>query len=358
MSRPDPHFWRNRRVFVTGHTGFKGGWLALWLAQMGARVNGFALPPEHAAGIYTAAGVAGRITPVNGDIRDLTPLRYCMQITRPEVVFHLAAQALVRRAARDPVGTYRSNVIGTAHVLEAARLTPSVRAVVVVTSDKVYDNRDDGRAFSEDDRLGGREPYGASKAATEMVVEAFRHGLGEDYPLAVATVRAGNVIGGGDWGEDRLVPDAMRAFAAGTALTVRNPGATRPWQYVLDPLSGYMMLAEQLFNGHPAWRGAWNFGPGPGKAAPVAEIADELVRLWGEHGGATAGWQAAAQDGAPYEARFLGVDSSKAQSALGWYPRVPLDLALAETVGWYAAQARGSDIARLSAAMIAAYMEP
>jgi CDP-glucose 4,6-dehydratase len=353
MTNPDPAFWMRRRVLVTGHTGFKGGWLSLWLARMGAIVTGYALPPEHLHGIYHAAQVGAQITPVTGDLKDRSRLRHCIDIVRPQIIFHLAAQALVRRAHRDPVGTYVTNVAGTAEVLEAARLFPFVRAIVVVTSDKVYENRDDGRAFREDDPLGGHEPYGISKAAAEMVVTAFRRSMGGDGP-AVATVRAGNVIGGGDWGEDRLVPDAMRAFASGMPLQVRNPGSTRPWQHVLDPLCGYIQLAERLMGGDPAWQQAWNFGAD--ESHPVGTLVEHMAARWNDTGLGPASWMSQPAVDAPYEARTLGLDSAQARDRLGWRPRLPLERALAWTVDWYAAQARGEPMLGPSAAMIDAYV--
>jgi CDP-glucose 4,6-dehydratase len=358
MTLPDPEFWRGRRVLVTGHTGFKGGWLSLWLAQMGARVTGLALPPEDERGIYTAANIGAQITPITGDIRDASVIRQCIRLMRPQIVFHLAAQSLVRRAHADPVTTYETNVLGTAKVLEEARRFPFVRAAVVVTSDKVYANTGEDRAFTENDRLGGHEPYGASKAAAEFVVSAFRRSLGEDHHLGVASVRAGNVIGGGDWAEDRLVPDAMGAFTQGRPLAIRNPAATRPWQYVLDPLCGYLLLAERLvLDDAPAWRSAWNFGPRE-DSLPVSDIADRLVGLW--NGGATYGadvsWQTVEDHGAPYEARTLAVDSSKARRILAWRPRLDLDAALEATVGWYQAQANGATMTAWSRAAIESYI--
>jgi CDP-glucose 4,6-dehydratase len=325
---------------------------------MGAHVTGYALHPEHAEGIYSTSKVARAMGPVRGDIRDTLPLRHCMRLTRPEIVFHLAAQALVRRAHRNPAATYDINVTGTQNVLDACRWSGSTRAVVVVTSDKVYENRDGNVPFVEDDKLGGQEPYGVSKAAAEMVVQAFRNAQETDSTMAVATARAGNVIGGGDWAEDRLVPDAMKAFGQGQALVVRNPGATRPWQYVLDPLCGYLLLAERLYQGEQWWRGAWNFGPGPDETISVADIADRLVDRWNERDDSPATWHMMAQDNAPYEAKTLAVDSGKARSHLGWEPRMPLDDALAETVGWYTALRAGADMDRLAAAMVAAYANP
>ncbi|TAK98958.1 MAG: CDP-glucose 4,6-dehydratase [Rhodospirillaceae bacterium] len=351
---PNAQFWRGRRVLITGHTGFKGGWLALWLKLMGAEVTGYALPPEHGDGIFAAAAVGAGMTPVTGDIRDHSRLRECLLLMRPEIVFHLAAQALVRRAHRDPLTTYATNVTGTAKVLEAIRSVSFVRSVVIVTSDKVYENHGEDRPFREDDRLGGVEPYGVSKASAEMVTGAFRQSLGNNLP-AVATARAGNVIGGGDWGEDRLIPDAIRAFRHGVALEVRNPASTRPWQHVLDPLSGYLLLAERLTQGEAKWRSAWNFGGE--ESVSVKDLADRLTEHWnGASGSPTAAWIAIPETGAPYEARALRLDSSKALAELGWRRRLPLAQAVEWTADWYIHQARGTPMDGPSMAMIDAYM--
>ena len=343
----DASFWNQRRVFITGHTGFKGGWLSLWLSRLGARVTGYALPPPTTPSFFEATGLERRLTSVIGDIRDLDALDRAMGATQPEVVFHLAAQALVRRAHADPIETIGSNVMGTAHVLEAARRRPEVRAVVVVTSDKVYDNRERTWGYREGDRLGGREPYGASKAAAEKVVEAYRHSYFTDRPVGIATARAGNIIGGGDWAADRLVPDAIRAFTAGLPLVLRNPAATRPWQYVLDPLRGYLMLAERLCADTPAAAGAWNFGPDTEGEVPVSHVADRMVALWSDG----ARWH---HDGGehPYEAGFLAVDSTKADRRLNWRCAVSLEDGLAATMAWYRAHLTGDDMAAYSLACI------
>ena len=356
MRLPNPDFWRGRRVLVTGHTGFKGAWLSLWLARMGAWVTGYALRPEHSAGIYMVSGLARQITSVIGDIRDSTQFRQCLRLMRPEIVFHLAAQSLVRRAHAQPVLTYDVNVLGTSKVLDEVSRFSFTRALVAVTSDKVYDNTGGDRKFVETDRLGGHEPYGASKAAAELVIESYRHGLGANSRLGLASVRAGNVIGGGDWAEDRLVPDAMHAFINDAALPVRNPNATRPWQYVLDPLCGYLLLAENLAEDRsPRWRSAWNFGPDD--SAPVREVADQVTALWNGADGDAARWETVREEGAPYEARTLGVDSTKARKALNWQPRFGLDRTLQETVRWYRAGARGEDMAAVSGAALGTYLE-
>jgi CDP-glucose 4,6-dehydratase len=339
--------WSGRNVFLTGHTGFKGGWMVALLNRLGARVTGYALAPEPGPSLFEAARI-GDLTAASviADIRDGASLTKALQSAEPEVVFHLAAQALVRRARAEPDETFETNVMGTLRVLEAVRATPSVKAVVVITSDKVYDNREWPWAYRETDALGGKEPYGASKAASEMVVQAYRHSYfsGADRPVAIATARAGNVIGGGDWAEDRLVPDAMRAFAARSPLVVRNPSAVRPWQHVIEPVTGYVRLADALLGGLALPDdGGFNFGPAGDEAASVQVVADALVERWG--GGASWVRDPAAQ---PYEARLLEVDSSRARSVLGWSPKWGLDWGLARTVEWYRAVAAGADARRVT----------
>lgn len=334
-------FWRDRPVFVTGHTGFKGGWLTALLHRLGARTTGYALAPEPGPSLFESARIGELGGSIIADIRDADRLAAEMAAAQPQVVLHLAAQALVRRARSEPDETFETNVMGTVRLLEAVRRTPSVKAVVVVTSDKVYDNREWAWAYREGDALGGKEPYGASKAACEIVVQSYRHAFFSDpeRKVAIATARAGNVIGGGDWSEDRLVPDAMRAFIAKAPLVIRNPSAVRPWQHVLEPLRGYLRLAEALVEGRvlPP-ESAFNFGPEGQDARSVADIATALARGWAE--GAT--W---VQDPAthPYEARLLEVDSALARQVLGWTPKWRLDQGLDRTLGWYKAVAAGED---------------
>ena len=347
--------WRGRRVFVTGHTGFKGAWLCALLQRLGAVVSGYALAPPSSPSLFDTLGGAGLAASVIADIRDGGRLAAEMARAEPEVVIHLAAQALVRRAFADPAETFDTNVMGTVRVLEAVRATPSVRAVVVVTSDKVYDNVEWPWAYREPDRLGGKEPYGASKAACEVVVQAYRHSYFNDpaHPVAIATARAGNVIGGGDWAEDRLVPDAMRAFSTGAPLVVRNPSAVRPWQHVLEPLAGYRRLAEALLAGQAMPEdAAFNFGPAGEDARPVDWIADRLVGHWGE--GAAWTRDPSVQ---PYEARLLEVDSSRARAHLGWTPRWRLAEGLQRTVDWYRAFHSGADMSRLTLAQIDEHLD-
>ncbi len=348
-------FWAGRRVFVTGHTGFKGGWLMALLRQLGAKPEGYALAPPSQPNLFEVARVADLGASTLGDIRDGAKLEAAMAAAEPEIVLHLAAQALVRPARAEPVETFSTNVVGTAQVLEAVRRTPGVKACVVVTSDKVYDNVEWAWAYRETDRLGGKEPYGASKACTEIVVESYRSSYfsGEGHGAALASARAGNVIGGGDWAEDRLIPDAMRAFSAGEKLTIRNPASVRPWQHVLEPLSGYLRLAEALVQDRNALSQplAFNFGPAQEDAVSVRVIADEISSRWADG----AAWDHDTRF-QPYEARLLEVDSAKARVALGWRPQWRLGRALDQTVAWYKAYYAGQDTQALTLRQIDEYL--
>lgn len=344
----DPGFWSGRRVFLTGHTGFKGAWLTLWLASLGASVRGFALAPERPHDLFEAAGIGGLCESQIADIRDRAALADAIGAFRPQIVLHLAAQSLVRRSYAQPVETFDVNVMGTAHVLDACRGSPDLEAVVAVTTDKVYANPETGEAFKEGDPLGGSEPYGLSKAAAELAAEAWRGAFFADGP-GVATARAGNVIGGGDWSQDRLLPDAMRAFTSGETLIVRNPDAVRPWQHVIEPLSGYLMLAERLAGDGPAWARAWNFGPSADQFYRVAEVVDRSAAAWGPE----ARWRADPPASAPHEATLLTLDSTMAVEKLGWRQALDLDRALALTVDWYRSWADGADAAALRDLMAA-----
>jgi CDP-glucose 4,6-dehydratase len=351
MTRPDLTFWRGRRVLVTGHTGFKGGWLVLLLSELGAKVSGFGMGPPSSPSLFDAADVGSRVESMEGDVRDLDGLRAAMKRSRPEVLFHLAAQAIVRRSYEDPVGTYTTNVIGTANVLEATREADDLRVAVVATSDKCYRLPEDGRPCSEDDPLGGDDPYSSSKACAELVTAAYRDSFAGNGP-AIASVRAGNVIGGGDWAADRLVPDAMRAATGGGgAFVVRSPDAVRPWQHVLCPLAGYVTLAERMWDDRGA-AGAWNFGPDPGDDGPVREVADRVCRLWGDG----LAWRTGGSDGHRLEAPVLRVDSGKARERLGWAPRWGLDEALAATVDWFRAYRDGADLPAVTLAQVREYL--
>ncbi|TAD88874.1 MAG: CDP-glucose 4,6-dehydratase [Alphaproteobacteria bacterium] len=348
----DRSFWVGRRVLLTGHTGFKGAWLALWLERLGAEVHGIALPPETPAG--SAAGLWQAVLPRVAsshwiDIRDRSALAPVVSAIAPEVVFHLAAQALVRRSYREPVETFATNVQGTANLLDALRLVPSPRATVVVTSDKVYANDDRGRAFVEGDPLGGKDPYSASKAACELLVASWRTAVGDRQGMALATARAGNVIGGGDVSEDRLLPDLFRAVRAGTPLLLRNPEATRPWQHVLEPLAGYLLLAQQMVTGRSP--PAVNFGPDREGVWSVRQVIELALAALGR-----GQWQQDGEPGPP-EAKRLALDPSLAQTQLGWQPRLSVTEAVGWTVDWALAQGEGANLRTLSLTQIMRYEE-
>lgn len=328
-------FWKGRRVFLTGHTGFKGSWLALWLGRMGAQVTGFALPAEDPS-LFHQARVSELLTHVEGDIRDLAAVEAEMAKCDPEVVFHLAAQPLVRLSYQTPVETYATNVQGTVHVLDACRRMAALRSIVCITSDKCYENREWVWPYRESDPMGGYDPYSSSKGAAELVISAYRRSFfGEGAKLA--SVRAGNVIGGGDWAADRLVPDIVRALVAGDRPLIRAPHAVRPWQHVLEALGGYLMIAEALAAGRDSAAASWNFGPADDDTRPVEWIADRLVAGWG-----SGGWD---RDDMPqlHEAGILKLDCSKARSELGWRPVLGLESALDWIVQWHKAVANGED---------------
>lgn len=328
----NPAFWTGKRVLVTGNTGFKGSWLTVWLARLGAKVRGFSLPPETKPSLFKSAQVQRDAATVFGDIRDPRAVDRALRAHRPSIVFHLAAQALVRRSYDEPVDTFATNVMGTVHVLEAARSCPSVKAVVVVTSDKCYENVGTSYAYAERDRLGGRDPYSASKACAEIATDAWRQSFSrQGRSPFLATARAGNVLGGGDWAQDRLVPDLVRAFGRGRAAEVRNPDAVRPWQHVLDPLAGYLLLAERLFTDGAKFSGAWNFGPPKSEARTVRWVADNACSLWSPK----ARWKRVRDRSRRHEAKLLSLDAAKARRQLGWRPRLSIENALQWTVEWY-----------------------
>ncbi|MDQ3850990.1 MAG: CDP-glucose 4,6-dehydratase [Actinomycetota bacterium] len=350
----DAAFWRGRAVLITGHTGFKGAWLALWLSAMGARVTGLAPRPPTSPSLYALAAVGDGLAEVAADVRDFAAVREAVDRHAPEVVFHLAAQPLVRRSLIDPRTTYETNVMGTVNVLEAVRTAPSVRAVVTVTSDKCYANRDDGRPFVEEDRLGGHDPYSSSKACAELVADAYRSsffaaGGPEGGTLRLASARAGNVIGGGDWGQDRLIPDLVRGALAGRAVPIRHPDAVRPWQHVLNPLSGYLRLAQAVWD-DPGLQGGWNFGPPDQEARPVRWIVARLSERW------PGGLRVELDPGPhPREAHLLSLDSTKARERLGWSPTWSLEEALDAVVAWYDGLRAGEDVRALTLAQIEAF---
>lgn len=349
-----PAFWRGRRVFITGHTGFKGGWLALWLQKLGASVTGYALSPPTQPSLFELADVAANMHSITADVRDIECLRSAIRGADPEIVFHLAAQSLVRFSYDDPVGTFSTNVAGTVNLLEACRSASGLRAVVVVTSDKCYEENAKGLPYRESDALGGHDPYSASKACAEIVTAAYRRSFtgSAGLRIALATARAGNVIGGGDWAADRLMTDLISAFSARQRPRVRNPKAIRPWQHVLDPLSGYLLLAERLHAEEQNYAEAWNFGPTANGAADVRTVADRVARLWGNG----AAWDLD-NDPQPREAALLALDASKAQQRLGWRPQLNFDAALAWAVDWYKDWHQGGDARKLTNGQIARYME-
>jgi CDP-glucose 4,6-dehydratase len=329
-------FWQNKRIFITGHTGFKGSWLCLWLHKLGAQVTGYALEPPTDPNLFTMADIRPLVTSLHGDVRNLDALRSAITDARPDIVFHLAAQPLVRDSYKLPVETYETNVLGTVNLLEAIRTaTPSIRVVVNVTTDKVYENPERDLAFREEEPLGGYDPYSSSKACSELVTAAYRSSYFNpaDYDrhhCGVATARAGNVIGGGDWATDRIVPDCIRAFINNETIVLRNPHATRPWQHVLEPLSGYLLLAEKLFLDGKTFAEAWNFGPTQDDCIPVQSLVQKLGTAWGS--GARFENR---PDHGPHEAAFLRLDCSIALSRLAWQPRWNVDTALSMTADWY-----------------------
>jgi CDP-glucose 4,6-dehydratase len=343
-------FWHDKKVFLTGHTGFKGSWLALWLQTMGAKVTGYALSPPTEVNLFAAANVEQVLEQhIIADIRDGEQLKLAMQTAQPDVVLHLAAQALVRYSYVQPVETYQTNVIGTVNVLEAVRATPSVKVVVNITTDKCYDNKEWLWGYRENEALGGFDPYSSSKACAELVTAAYRQSFLQAHGVAVASARAGNVIGGGDWAEDRLIPDFLRALDAKTALMIRSPESTRPWQHVLEPLSGYLLLAEKLFTHGENYAEAWNFGSDDSDAKPVRWIVEQLAKLRPD-----LVWQYNTTPQA-HEAHYLKLDSSKAKHRLAWQPRWQLATALAKTVSWHEAWLRGEDMRTFTLAQINEY---
>jgi CDP-glucose 4,6-dehydratase len=348
-------FWNSRRVFLTGHTGFKGSWLSLWLNGLGADVTGYALDPPTQPSLFEQVGVAGAVRSIRGDIRDFQNLKTALAECHPEVIIHMAAQSVVRRGYEDPIETYSSNVMGTVHLLEAVRQLKHGCVVVNVTSDKCYANREWIWGYRENEPMGGRDPYSSSKGCAELVTTAYQESFFppasfKQHGVALASARAGNAVGGGDWTSDQLIPDLMRAFLAGKPCLIRNPTAFRPWQFVLEPLCGYLMLAERLTEDAHRFTSGWNFGPADADAKPVSWIADELVRSWGDG----AAWT---QDAAthPREAHALKLDASKAKTCLGWHPVLPLKPALQWIVEWYRAFQAGADLQQLTRTQIERY---
>jgi len=350
----NPVFWQGRRVFLTGHTGFKGSWLSLWLQHLGADLTGFALAPPTTPSLFEHALVSDRMSSIEGDIRDLKIFKAALIKAKPEIVIHMAAQPLVRESYQYPTETFATNVMGTVHLFEAVRAVPSVRAVVNITTDKCYENKEWIWGYRENEAMGGYDPYSASKACAELVSSAYRTSFfqSEGHKVAMATARAGNVIGGGDWAKDRLMTDLIAAFISGKPLLIRNPNAIRPWQHVLEPLRGYLMLAEKLFTDGSEYAEAWNFGPNDEDAKPVSWLTERLTQFWGDN----AQWQMQPGDH-PHEANYLKLDISKAKTKLGWSPSMDLERALWLTAKWAQQIATGADARAITLQQIQTYQE-
>lgn len=350
------NFWQGKKILITGHTGFKGSWLSLWLSNLGAEVTGYALPPPTTINLFTEAKVAENICSIIGDVRDGEKLKKIMQEHQPEIVIHMAAQPLVRYSYANPVETYETNVMGTVHVLEAARATKQVKVIINVTTDKCYENKEWLWGYRENEAMGGYDPYSSSKGCSELVTAAYRHSYFNpehfsDHGVALASARAGNVIGGGDWALDRLIPDIMHSCLEGKNLLIRNPHAIRPWQHVLEPLSGYLQLAEALYKQPTPFCSAWNFGPNEDDVKPVQWIADYILKRWDN--GLT--WTLD-QNPQPHEATFLKLDCSKAKAELAWHPRWSLATTLNSIVDWYQAYQNKEDMRAVTLAQIQHYL--
>ena len=351
----NPDFWRNKRVFLTGHTGFKGSWMSLWLQRLGAELTGYALLPPTVPSLFEEGRVGEGMHSIIGDIRDLSALQDALKVAQPEIVIHMAAQPLVRYSYSNPVETYQTNVMGTVHLLEAVRHVPGVKAVVNITTDKCYENREWVWGYRENEPMGGYDPYSNSKGCAELVSAAYRSSFfnANEYSkhgVAVATVRAGNVIGGGDWAQDRLIPDIVAAFQNGKTVNIRNPHAIRPWQHVLEPLRGYLTLAQHLYEEGPAYAEGWNFGPNDEDAKPVGWIVEKMADMWGDG----ADWQVDTAEH-PHEASYLKLDISKARSRLNWHPVLHLEDSLKYIIDWTKARHDGADIRMLTLSQINTY---
>jgi CDP-glucose 4,6-dehydratase len=355
MKKP---FWQDKRVFLTGHTGFKGGWLSLWLQQLGAEVTGYALEPSTQPSLFEVAYVERDMRSIIGDVRDGQSIKRAMNDACPEVVIHMAAQPLVRYSYSKPVETYETNIMGLVHLLEAVRTTPSVKAVVNVTSDKCYENKEWPWGYRENEPMGGYDPYSNSKGCAELITACYRNTYFnsksyDEHDIAIASARAGNVIGGGDWAQDRLIPDMIRAISKSESLQIRNPNAIRPWQHVLEPLSGYLVLAEKLYTNGTTYAEGWNFGPFDNEAETVEWIIERLVQKWGSG----AEWSVDNQQH-PHEAIQLRLDCSKARSRLDWHPRWGIDQTIDKIVDWHKAFDQGADMYEVTLAQINSYLNP
>ncbi len=354
LAHVDPNFWRNKNVFLTGHTGFKGGWLSLWLASMGAKVTGYGLAPTTNPSFFDLSEVDSLIDKSHiADIRDLVRIQSAMAEAKPDVLIHMAAQPLVRQSYENPIETYSTNVMGTVHVLESARTVSSVRATVVITTDKCYENKEWVWGYRENEPMGGYDPYSSSKGCAELVTSAYRQSYFSkaDINNKVGSARAGNVIGGGDWSPDRLIPDAIKAFEANLPLMIRNPLATRPWQHVLEPLSGYLILAQALYEQGSSFASGWNFGPIEDDNRSVQEVVDLLISSWGH----SARWEKEGSE-QPHEANLLRLDCSKARAQLGWIPKWGLEMATQKTVDWYKSYLAKENMQKVSLTQIQQYM--
>ncbi|MBI5101250.1 MAG: CDP-glucose 4,6-dehydratase [Nitrospirae bacterium] len=354
----DKGFWKNRKVFLTGHTGFKGSWLCLWLNLLGAKVTGYALDPPTKPSLFKLGNIEDVIKSVISDIRDKETLARCMSETAPEIVIHMAAQPLVRESYKLPFETYETNVMGTVNVFEAARKCSTVRAIINVTSDKCYENKEWVWGYRENEPLGGYDPYSSSKACSELVTSAYRNSFFHPdrhsvHCVGVASARAGNVIGGGDWAADRLLPDCIRALLKGEKILVRNPHSIRPWQHVVEPLSGYLMLAQKLYEGGPDFSGPWNFGPSESDSKQVEWLVNRLCERWGEN----ASYATDENNEQPHETHHLKLDCSKAMTWLGWHPRWDLGRAIDRTVEWTRVYAQSGDVMAVCLNQIEEYSE-
>ena len=350
----NPAFWRGKRVFLTGHTGFKGSWLSLWLQKLGASLTGYALAPPTNPNLFELARVSDGMRSIEGDIRNLEMFKAALSNAEPEIVIHMAAQPLVRDSYQNPVDTFASNVMGTVHLFEAIRATPSVCAVVNITTDKCYENKEWIWGYREDEPVGGHDPYSASKACAELISSAYRTSFfqPDEHKVAMATARAGNVIGGGDWAKDRLMTDLVIAFTTGNPLLIRNPNAIRPWQHVLEPLRGYLMLAEKLFTHGAEYAQAWNFGPNDEDAKPVSWLTERITEFWGGN----AQWQIQPGDH-PHEANYLKLDISKAKTKLDWSPSMDVGQALRLTAEWAQQLSAGADARSITLEQIQIYQD-